>query len=174
MEKNLLNGLIAAGPGFLFFLLGLIIYIVQHRRQKHMTARTTGHVIRYSYLGNGNVAPVAAYTVDGKEYKVRRKFRSIVTKSVTTSPVPTVRDSGAYVTDKDVLVLHTGNVTDLEAMMQELWPIGKPVTVFYDPEKPKRARMEKLQHLPCVVSVIYFWLGGALAVLGAVLGFLLF
>lgn len=161
MAERIISFLVYSIPGLLFILLGSAIYLVQNDRQKRMTATVVGHVSRYSYWGQDNIAPVFSYTVDGKEYEVRRKFRSIVSKSVRTLP-PAVRTGGAHLTDKDVLVLHTGNITDFDSMMAELWPIGNPATIFYDPRKPKRACAEKLRHLPSVISIIYFWLGGAL------------
>ena len=172
MSTKLLALLGGGGFGLLFVAAGLLIALVQHRRQKRMTARVTGRVCRYSYRGEGNIAPVMSYEVDGKTYEVRRKFRGIVEKSVT-SPIPTIRDSGAYVTDKDVLVLHTGNINNYKAMLEALWPIGQPAVIFYNPEKPKQARAEKLLHLPGVLTVVYFWVGIGIMLLGVLLSFLL-
>ena len=168
MAQNVLPMLLTIGYGLLFVIAGGIIYIVQSRRQRHMTAETTGHICRYSYLGENNIAPVVSYTVDGKKYEVRRKFRSIVTKSFKSAD-PTVADRGAYVTEKDVLVIHTGNITNFETMMEELWPLGMSVPVFYNPQKPKAARAEKFLHLPCVVSIVFFWVGLGIILLGIVL-----
>ena len=171
MEIHLIFGLAMTGCGLFFFLLGLFFHVFQYRRQKRMTARTEGQVSRYSFLGKNNIAPVISYVVGGKPYEVRRKFRSIVVKS-TRAPIPTVRDSGAYVNKKDVLVLHTGNMNNYEAMMEALWPLGQSVPVFYNPEKPEQACAEKFLQLPPVVSIVYMCLGARIAlsgILGAVL-----
>ena len=172
MGDNIAMMLGFAAMGLLFLVLSFLIYAVQHHRQKGMTATVMGQVAQYSYLGNDNIAPVISYVVGGKTYHVRRKFRSIVTKSVRT-PVPTVCDCGAYVNEKDTLVLQTGCITNYEAMMEALWPIGQPIPVFYNPKKPKQACAEKMRHLPCVVSVIYMWMGVGLILVGLVLGILL-
>ena len=172
MDTNIGMGLAVNGFGLIFWVIGFLVYAVEHFRQKHMTAVVTGRISRYSYYGNGNIAPVVAYTVNGKNYEVRRKFRSVVEKTVRTFP-PSCGQNSAYVTDKDVLVLQTGSITDYDAVMSKLWPVGRQVPVFYDPEKPKRACAEKKQHLPGVITVVYFWVGLGIMALGFLLWLLL-
>lgn len=172
MSTKLIALLAGTGYGLLFVLAGIIVYLVQNGKQKHMTARTQGRVSGYSYLGNGNIAPEFTYEVGGKSYKVRRKFRSIVEKS-KTAPVPTIRDSGAYLTDKDTLVIHTGNITNYESMMQAIWPIGQAAEIFYNPDKPKKARAEKMLKLPSVITTVFFWVGVGIILLGILLSIVL-
>lgn len=152
---------------------GIVIHVVQKKKQKKMTGRTVGHVIRYSYRGEGRLAPVVEYTVEGKTYEVRRKFRGYITKTVH-APVPIVRDSGAYVNSKDYLVIKMGNITNTKSIAEELWPVGKEMEVFYNPDKPEKAYAEKFPKLPSLETVVFFWTGIGCALLLALVGMLIY
>ena len=172
MDTPQLAAVICTFCSLLISLAGIIIYFYQKNKQKKMTARTTGHVVRYSYRGEGNLAPVIAYSVNGRNYEVRRKFRGYIIKTLHM-PVPVVIDSEAYVSKKDYLVVMMGNITDITKIAESLWPMNTETEVFYNPSEPKKAYATKLPKLPSPETVILFWTGLVFCLIFVLLAFLL-
>ena len=136
---------------------GIAIIAHQRNKVKRCIAVTTGWVIDYKY-GNGCVLPVLGYQVNGRDYKITRKFRGIISTTKITPTNPYV-DSGAYVSDKDVLHLKAGMVTNYRAMAERLWPRGTAMPVYYDPENPSRAFAQRIPDYTPVMAIILLAVG---------------
>lgn len=144
--KTVFSILSVAGA-LMSFLLAYLLYYKYLIQEKRCTKKTTGTVIRYSnikcgerlylpvieYFANGN-----RYTVVGPEYK-----GSVVLASVT--PFEEGRVTKFYVDEKQVL--HIFKYINSFASKQlnpleELYPLGCEVDVYYDKTNPKLSYVE--------------------------------
>lgn len=117
-------------------------------------------------------ALVASYTVNGVTCEKKRRFRGVVKMRRTLS----VKDlngenQSCYVSENNVIHIRGGAVLDLRAMGERLYPMGSSIPVWYDPEKPRRAYVEKVPHKSSVVSWIFIWTGLGIDALGFLLSF---
>lgn len=139
----LLQLLTVGGIGAMLLLAGVFICIFRRRKNRLCTGTTMGYIAKHQYYGEGRIAPVVGYFVDGKEYFVTRKFNGIITtKKVSVSHL--YEEDGAYVSHRDYLHVPMSAVTNVRKMAQRLWPVGSEMQVFYNPGKPKQAYAERI------------------------------
>lgn len=148
----LLFGLMSLGfAAFTYFMFDFFIFS-NYRNAKRCTERTEGVIIRYSYaLYNGISLPVVEYTVDGNQYKVvGPKFLSAISNTIST-PL------GSIVSDVKMDNFEDGEIPQVlrykiyrnsfisltKSPLMERFPIGGKAAVYYDPNKPKRAYVER-------------------------------
>ena len=148
----LLFGLMMLGFAvFTYFMFDFFI-LSNYRNAKRCTQKTEGVIIRYSYaLYNGISLPVVEYTVDGNQYKVvGPKFRSAISNTIS-SPV------GSIVSDVKMDNFEDGEIPQVlrykiyrnsfisltKSPLEEYFPVGSRVAVFYDPKKPKHSYVER-------------------------------
>ena len=148
----LLLGLMSLGfAAFTYFMFDFFI-LSNYRNAKRCTERTEGVIIRYSYaLYNGISLPVAEYTVDGNRYKVvGPKFRSAISNTIST-PL------GSIVSDVKMDNFEDGEIPQVlrykiyrnsfisltKSPLEEHFPVGSKVAVYYDPKKPKYSFVER-------------------------------
>ncbi len=168
----LLELVIVGGIGLLLTIAGIWICFAEKKRVKRCTHCVQGEVIEYHFNGNGSFFPVVRYVVDGTTYRVKRRFRGVIT--VEKSGLKKVYiDRGAYVDEKDVLHVPMGAVTNMRSMAESLWPIGSPMSVYYDPLKPKTAYAEKCPRRMSLVSVLFIVLGLLIVALGILFYFVI-
>lgn len=177
MDKGINVGLMVfltlAVPGLVFMLVGILILALETRRKSRCTAMTTGTVVRYSFA-NGTPSPVAAYTVGGISYEKKRRFRGVVEVRTRLSPKDlTGENQSCYISENDVVHMRGGAALNLRAMAERLYPLGSSIPVWYDPEKPRRAYVEKLPAKRSIVGWVFVWTGLGLAALGIFLSFVL-
>ena len=144
----LLFGLMSLGfAAFTYFMFDIFIFS-NYRNAKRCTERTEGVIIRYSYaLYNGISLPVVEYTVDGNLYKVvGPKFRSAISNTIST-PL------GSIVSDVKMDNFEDGEIPQVlrykiyrnsfisltKSPLEEYFPVGSKVAVYYDPKKPKQS-----------------------------------
>lgn len=139
----LLELVTVGGIGAAVFVAGLLIFLFQKQKSRSCTASTVGQITKHKFFGEGRMAPVVAYRVDGKEYSVTRKFSGVITTQ-KIHPGHLYTASGAYVSEKDYLHVPMSAVSNLKQMACELWPIGNEMQVFYDPNHPQKAYAERL------------------------------
>ncbi len=159
----LLELVTVGGMGVLLMLASGLMYAFQKKKCRNCSEMIPGQVIKHSFPGGGRMFPVVRYTVDGREYKVKRKFAGIVTKQ-KVSPTHLYSGSGAYVSDRGYLHVPTSAITNLRDMAQALWPIGSDMTVYYNPNNPKQAYAEQ-KPKKMSLEMIVFLLAGAFVVL---------
>lgn len=177
MDKGVNVGLVVfltlAAPGLAFMLAGILILTLENRKKSRCTAMTTGTVVRYSFV-NGTPSPVASYTVGGVSYEKKRRFRGVVEVRTGISPKDlTGENQSCYISENDVIHIRGGAALNLRAMAERLYPLGSSIPVWYDPEKPQRAYVEKLPVKGSIVGWVFVWTGLGLAALGILLSFVL-
>ena len=136
---------------FTYFMFDFFIFS-NYRNAKSCTQKTEGVIIRYSYaLYNGISLPVVEYTVDGNRYKVvGPKFRSAISNTIST-PL------GSIVSDVKMDNFEDGEIPQVlrykiyrnsfisltKSPLEEYFPVGSKVAVYYDPKKPKYSYVER-------------------------------
>ena len=148
----LLFGLMSLGFAvFTYFMFDIFIFS-NYRNAKRCTERTEGVIIRYSYaLYNGISLPVVEYAVDGNQYKVvGPKFLSAISNTIST-PL------GSIVSDVKMDNFEDGEIPQVlrykiyrnsfisltKSPLEEHFPVGSKVAVYYDPKKPKYSYVER-------------------------------
>ena len=148
----LLFGLMSLGfAAFTYFMFDIFIFS-NYRNAKRCTERTEGVIIRYSYaLYNGISLPVVEYTVDGNRYKVLGpKFLYAISNTIST-PL------GSIVSDVKMDNFEDGEIPQVlrfkiyrnsfisltKSPLEEYFPVGSKVAVYYDPKKPKYSYVER-------------------------------
>lgn len=165
----LLEFCLVGGTGLLLLLLGVILNVLQKRKIRRCSRRTTGHVAEYHFHGEGRVCPAVEFCAAGQTFRILRRFRGYVTTK-KVSPGHLCSDSGAFVSDRDYLHVPMSAVTDLRKMAEELWPIGSEMAVYYDPEDPKRAFAEKLpEKTSSSAGIALIWAGIGVMILAVIM-----
>ena len=117
-------------------------------------SHTKGKVIRYSSINYGGVhLPLVSYNVNGKEYRITGpKFKGSRVSMITT---PTGNVETEYETNlttreelPDVLIVRMRRnsfVSMQYSPLHALYPVGSDVDVYYNPEKPKEAFVQRYE-----------------------------
>ena len=148
----LLFGLMDLGFAIITYCMFDYFILSNYRNAKRCTQKTEGVIIRYSYaLYNGISLPVVEYTVDGNRYKVLGpKFRSAISNTIST-PL------GSIVSDVKMDNFEDGEIPQVlrykiyrnsfisltKSPLEEHFPVGSKVAVYYDPKKPKHSYVER-------------------------------
>lgn len=133
--------------GILLTVFPLVLFLIAFRffyrytqEEKRCTSETAGTVVGYEWFNRGDAIhlPILNFTVIGKAYKiVGPKYRWIKTTKVG---FPSLKTKQEYTTDIYALTFEhkiTGNRMIIRNPMQELFPVGSTLPVFYDPNNPK-------------------------------------
>ncbi|SFU34700.1 DUF3592 domain-containing protein [Butyrivibrio sp. INlla21] len=152
MIALLLLGISLFAFGIVFVLLWLILCLPSNNRSVKCTEHTEGTVIRF-YSGDSiDIAlPVVEYYVAGKRYKVvGPKFKGIKFKEI---PDPfdkhAVSEESNLTTREDLPDVLKVTYYDHKLMNKhkdpifELYPIGSLAPVYYNPDKPKMAYVQR-------------------------------
>ena len=169
---------LTAGALVLFLGIGFIVlfnylYIQKPRyRSEHYTATVTGTVKgRSNFISNDIFVPLVEYEVNGQTYKVAGpRFAGIVSKSIDIAGMEIAKEkSNIPLTGELPLVVHTsGGISAAQAAMDERYPTGKQVTVYYDPDCPKNAFVERDAPVSRSLTSVLIGISAAIAVLGIV------
>ncbi len=165
------------------FAFAIALYLVAYffgwkkmHKKERCTEKTTGKVVRYSYAEyNGIRLPVAAYEVDGVQYKVTGPhFKAGVNMyaSIPFADVETAQTSNLTSEENlpDVIVtkqIRNSRASITRSPMYDLFPVGKEVDVYYNPKKPKEAYVIRYA---APYKFLSFWLPLICAVICTVLG----
>ena len=129
------------GMGLLLILVGVIAQNNQKKKNQACTELAEGIVKQHKFPGNGRMYPVVEYCVNGICYRAKKDFHGVKTVKVSGFPVPVQTD--AYEDEKGWLCVKKGAVASLRQRAEQMWPIGSKMTVFYDPNKPKKCYVER-------------------------------
>lgn len=162
--------LILGTSGIIFVIVGILVASANNKRRKSCTEVTTGKVIKYCYPGNQSVGPVAEYYVEGKKYKASKKYRyfSSITKRKSVKDF-NPSNASIYVDDNDVFHISSGGVINYKKLAAETWPIGSEIKVFYNPEKPKKAYLERIPKKGSIIPLVFIPVGLFFVALGVLL-----
>ena len=134
--------------GFAIFIYFMFNYFIlsNYRNAKRCTEKTEGVIVRYSYaLYNGISLPVVEYTVNGNQYKVvGPKFQRAISNSVSTPLGSIVSDvkmdnfeDGEIPQVLRYKIYRNSFISITKSPLEEYFPVGSKVAVYYDPKKPK-------------------------------------
>lgn len=157
------------GLGVILTLSGVIINIVATRQSKSCTKQTEGIVIQYEFPGEGRMYPVVKYFVDGTCYETRKKFREVKTRKTSGFPIQT--QAKAYEDEQGWLHIKIGSITNLRQLAEQLWPIDSKMTVYYNPNNPKKCYVDR--PISKSVTSMIFTLMGMITIIFSVLVFFL-
>lgn len=142
----LLFGLMELGFAiFIYFMFNYFI-LSNYRNAKRYTEKTEGVIVRYSYaLYNGISLPVVEYTVNGNQYKVvGPKFQRAISNTVSTPLGSIVSDvkmdnfeDGEIPQVLRYKIYRNSFISITKSPLEEYFPVGSKVAVYYDPKKPK-------------------------------------
>lgn len=132
---------LVGGCGLILFITGIIVKVSAKVKNNRCTEKTSGIVIKHRFYGKGNMCPVIEYRVDGKEYTARKKYKG--TKIIKVSGLPLPIKSDAYEDEKGWLHVKFGPAVNYRFLAEKLWPCGSEMTVYYNPENPKKCYVER-------------------------------
>ena len=140
----------------LVFLSGTYFYL--YFRDKKMvrlaTSSIKGTIVGYNRFRGGN-PPIVEYEVNGVAYK--KSFRYFLVKTISTPWGP--RNVPNIYTREDMLAnsitFYRNSFVSFNTALQTQFPLCSSMTVWYDPEKPSRAYVERY----CGVNRYYKWAG---------------
>lgn len=130
------------GLGVILALSGVIINIVQKKQNRLCTKKTEGIVTQYGFPGEGRMYPIVEYFVEGRGYKTRKKFRGVKTKKMSGLLSIQV-ESKAYEDERGWLHVKIGPIANLRQLAEQLWPIDSKMTVYYNPNNPKKCYVDR-------------------------------
>ena len=162
MQIAWLGFLVVGGGGVLFIFSGVMITIVTKKQMKQCTKKIEGAVVQYQFPGGGSMNPIVEYVVDGNRYIAKKKFRGILTKRISGLSVHVA--SGVYEDEKGWLHIKTGAIANLRELAEQLWPIGSKMSVYYNPNNPKRCYVDR-PVLGSTISAVFIVTGLIILVL---------
>ena len=156
--------------GIILALSGVIINIVTKKQSKSCTKQTEGIVIKYRFSGEGRMCPIVEYFVDGACYKTRKKFRGVKTKKISGAPLQV--QSKAYEDEQGWLHVKFGPIVNLHQLAEQLWPIDSKMTVYYNPNNPKKCYVDR-PISESITSMIFILMGIITIILSVLVFFLM-
>ena len=86
-QISLLALILVGGIGILLIGVSALMKAAARKKAKACTAVTMGTVIDHRFMGEGRMYPVLEYAVDGTQYRAKKQFRGIMTKSLSGLPI---------------------------------------------------------------------------------------
>lgn len=166
-EQIILIILLINGIGIL--LMGILIRLMTDKRNKSCLKKSIGNVVEYKFQGKGRMYPVIEFEVEGITYLTKKKYNSV--KSVSYKGFPISIQADAYEDDKGNLFVKTGPIANYKNLAEKLWPIGKEMPVYYNPQNPKINYVER--PIANRFLTVFFEIMGILIILLAVVLFFL-
>lgn len=163
--------------------MGWLIYYLAFKRPayraQHYTAQTTGTVLGQSHITSSGIAvPSVEYTADGVKYKVAGpRFAGYTDKfaSINGTAIGGFKCNIQPEGELPLIVHTTNGLEAAQDAVNERYPVGKQVTVFYDPARPQKAFVERDAPFPKKLGVTLSVVCGIVAAAGVIvciLGFL--
>ena len=140
-QISLLALISVGGIGILFIGASMLMKAAARKKAKACTAATMGTVIDHRFMGEGRMYPVLEYTVDGTQYRATKQFRGIKTKSLSGLPIRT--QAAAHEDPKGWLHVQTRPIARPDTLAEQLWPLGRQMTVYYNPSSPDKSYVER-------------------------------
>lgn len=146
----------------LIFLSGTYFYLYfRDKKMVHLAKSSVkGTVVGYSNFQAGN-PPIVEYTVNGTTYSKPLRYFIIKTISLSWGPVKTSDNFTREDMLANSLTFYRNSFISFNNLMRTHFPIYSTMTVWYDPEKPNRAYVERY----CGINKLYKLLGIGSAIL---------
>lgn len=133
-----------------FLTLGIWLYLKERRIKKNSINHILGEVVNYSY--NQSRAPVVEYEVNGKNYKTALRYSVVITTSSTFKPIKS-KVKGDILDTK--LRIRNNSAAYINMTMQEAFPLGSYMNVYYNPDKPKESFVERFA--PSYIGLVFMF-----------------
>ena len=136
--------------------------------EKRCRMRTTGRVIRYSAIKQGGVnIPLVEYVVESRTYKIAGpRFRSVVTTTIASPHQPVTARYETNLTTREELPksLRIKKYKNIIASvgvppLDQLYPVGSPAEVYYNPDRPKEAFVQRFEGVSPILMVLFIVFG---------------
>lgn len=160
---------IFGATGLVILILGYIFYCYDKKKRKNCISMTHGQVIDYRFYHQAP-EPIAEYEVAGIKYKKARKFRAVIQigKGFSLKNLnPNSYD--IYVDEKDVIHIKTGVLFNMKRAARELYPLGSSINIFYNPDNPKQAYVERIPEGNSIIGILFMYVGLGFIVLGTII-----
>ena len=136
--------LFAIGGGSIYFLTAFFIYSyisMRFARRKNLaTERVDGIVVGYAYAKQV-IPPIVEYIVDGVAYKRQLEYRWTVVKSAPWMSRKAVADTPDLLGEN--LVISRNSIVSNTNVLEEAFPKGSIMTVWYNPQNPRESYVER-------------------------------
>lgn len=147
------------GLGVIFLIVGLIVKNAMNRKLDRCTIKTVGEIVGYSSRGNGVSLPVVQYEVNGSPYKGKLIYRAVFRKQ---SPRYKESKVTSHKFDQSLHIKQNSFISI--NVMQKLFPMGSPLDVYYNGEKPKENFVQRKPNslIPTIITgtgLLYIGIG---------------
>ena len=136
--------LFAIGGGSIYFLTAFFIYSYISkrfaRRKNLATERVDGIVVGYAYAKQV-IPPIVEYIVDGVAYKRQLEYRWTMVKSAPWMSRKAVADTPDLLGEN--LVISRNSIVSNTNVLEEAFPKGSIMTVWYNPQNPRESYVER-------------------------------
>lgn len=132
----------------------LYLYLRDQKLVRLAQSSVEGTVVGYSRFREG-YPPIVEYTDDGLTYKKTLQYFMIKTVTIPWGTTKFLKDY----TREDMLApsitRYCNSFVSFKRLMQTHFPLYSELTVWYDPDKPTRAYVERY----CEMDKFYKWFG---------------
>lgn len=164
MDIKLVVILIVASIPILFIILTIWFYKKDWLIRNKSTENVLGTIVSYSY--NGTKAPVVEYFVNGKKYKNILRYSYVSRVSTPFNSIDTSAKDNVLHTK---LRLKENSMLSINTIMEENFPLGSQMEVYYNPRKPKLSYIQR--YAPSYLWIL-FLIVAILTILSTILLFL--
>lgn len=138
----------------------LYLYFRDEKMVRLAKSSVTGTVVGYNSFKLGN-PPIVEYVVDGTSYRKSLQYFIIKTVSLPWGPISTSDNFTREDMLANSLTFYRNSFISFNNLMHTHFPVYSKMTVWYDPEKPNRAYVERY----CEINKRYKWFGIGSAIL---------
>ncbi|WP_124057930.1 hypothetical protein [Vaginisenegalia massiliensis] len=132
-KQVLISLLLSASLGIICILAGVLIRKITDKKNRSCSKQAIGHVVKYDFPGDVKMYPVVEFEAEGQTFLTKKKFNSVKSLSIG---FPLSIESKAYEDAKGNLCVKTGPIANLRNLSEKLWPLGKEMIVYYNPQNP--------------------------------------
>lgn len=156
----------------LLFFVGILSWLRNENSiEKNSTHKVEGTVIGYAYGTPGN-PPRVEYEVDGEIYQQILRYTSVTTYSTPFGPTKAYSPSDLLNTN---ITIHQNSFLSQTNMLEEAFPVGSQMTVWYNPHKPHNSFVERYasNKTIIIINLVFFVIGIMITVAGLVVSIIL-
>lgn len=175
MKWNLFWGMYVFAFALACWICFYLLVVRKMRKGNRCTVHTVGRVVGASKVRyNGLTLPLLEYQVNGKVYRVAGpKFRSGSVMQINTPWESSKAEIETNLTTRENLPLHLNvkirknSFVNIEnSPLFQLYPVGSEADIFYNPEKPKEAFVQRYEGVSRWLRVLLVGVAVLLTIIG--------
>lgn len=167
MTVNLLFFIIFIFIGLILMFLSLVFKCIDNKCLKECNQKITGKVIDYTFWHNSHVHfPIVEYIVDNMKYTQHLKYGWVMYTASSFHP----RKSKVKNDVKNENLVISKNSYIFTNPLEEHFPIGSELEVYYNPQNPKESYVMRYARSPVRKVFLFTGIG---FILFAIIGLLL-